>query len=154
MHARFLQFVVAGESFLAEISSVRQILAPSQPSAVPGAPSFIEGVIVYQGQAVPLIDLRSRLFPASPLPGRSLILVIATASTGTLALRVDEVRPIVTLDLDSIQPPPPVIHGLAGDLLVGVGPAEDEGIHLVLDLERVLSVEERIELAAVRNSST
>jgi purine-binding chemotaxis protein CheW len=153
MDARFLQFVVAGESFLAEITSVRQILAPSQPSAVPGAPSFIEGVIVFQRHAVPLIDLRSRLFPESPHPERSLILVIATAGTGTVALRVDEVRPIVTLDLDSIQPPPSVIHGLAGDLLVGVSPAEDSAVHLILDLERVLSVEERGALAAVQSSS-
>ncbi|HEY5611744.1 MAG TPA: hypothetical protein VIL97_11080, partial [Thermoanaerobaculia bacterium] len=58
---------------------------------------------------------------------------------------VDGVRRIITVDADSILPPPPLIRDLQGELFIGVVPREGE-VFLLLDLETLLTAEEKVSL--------
>jgi purine-binding chemotaxis protein CheW len=142
--AVFLICTVGDERFLFDIGSVRQVLHSVEVTLVPGSPSFLEGIVLLGTEAVPVVDLRDRLFPTSPKPQYPLVVVVSTA-IGLLGVKVDDVRRTVTLDLDALMPPPPLVSGLAGDLFVGV--AEIAGRpHLIADLERILTTEEKGEL--------
>jgi purine-binding chemotaxis protein CheW len=147
--ARFLVFRVGPEFFLADVGSVRQVLSGAEITPVPSAPPFLEGIFVLDAAPVPVIDLRARLFPRAEPSEHPLILVVTT-DFGILGLRVDDVRRTVNVDLNSILAPPAVISGLAGELVVGVTDIGDR-VHLVLDLEKVLTTGEKRQLeVAVR----
>lgn len=144
--ARFLVFRVGPEMFLAEISSVRQVLQGVSLTRVPAAPPFIEGIVLLHGTPVPVVDLRARLFPDAS-PAEYPLIVVISSEIGLLGLRVDEIRKTETLQLDALVPPPPLVGGLSGDLFIGV--AEFGGqLHLLLDLEHVLTSVEKEELKA------
>ena len=143
--ARFLVSRIGPELFLTDIGSVRHVVADSKVTPVPGGPAFLEGVILVDGTPVAVIDLRTRLFPGHPREATSLVMIVSTG-LGLLGLRVDDVRRTIVLPLDSLLPPPAVVAGLAGDLLVAVATAKDT-TYLVLDVERAITADERAILA-------
>ena len=68
--------------------------------------------------------------------------MIVSTELGPLGLRVDDVRRTIVLPLDALVPPPPVVAGLAGDVLVAVATA-NETTYRVLDVERAITADER-----------
>jgi len=58
---QLVTFKVAGQDFAFNIFQVERILRYEAPAPLPKAPDFLEGVLQYQGGAVPLVDLRKRL---------------------------------------------------------------------------------------------
>lgn len=139
---RFLTFSVGPELFVFDIMRVQQIVPYRGTSAVPGSPDFIEGVMVLRGEVVPVIDLHNRFFPDQTLerPEASLVLVTRTPA-GILGLRVDEVRKILTVELSEIMPAPPIIHGLKGEMFIGVIEQNQE-LFLVIDVDHLLTPEQ------------
>src|SRR5204863_1262046 len=64
---QLVTFKVGGQDFAFNIFQVERILRYEAPAPLPKAPEFLEGVLQYQGGAVPLIDLRKRLGAEAPL---------------------------------------------------------------------------------------
>jgi len=64
---QLVTFKVGGEDFAFNIFQVERILRYEAPAPLPKAPEFLEGVLQYEGAAVPLVDLRKRLGTPSPL---------------------------------------------------------------------------------------
>lgn len=137
---RLITFRVGPETFAADIMAVRQVLMYEGSTAVPTAPAFVEGIIVYHGEVVPVIDLRRRLFPDSQTPDQSLVLITA-AKSGSVGLRVDEVGTMANVTTDDLMPAPALTRGVRGEYLVAVVQHRDEML-LVLDLEAVLTDDE------------
>jgi len=141
---RLITFRVGPETFVLDIMALRQIVPYAGSTSVPTAPSFVEGIMVLRNEVIPIIDLRERLYPDSPRAEQPLVLITLT-SAGTIGLKVDEVRRIVTLDSDVFLPSPPLVRGIRGELLIGVVPHGDE-VYLLIDVENVLTEPEKIEL--------
>ncbi len=145
---RLITFRIGPETFVLDIMAVRQIIPYSGSTTVPTAPDFIEGVIVLRNEVVPVIDLRTRLYPALPERSEAPLVFIMMSNEGIIGLKVDEVRQIVTVSSDELLPPPPLIHGIRGDLLIGVVPHGKE-VYLLIDLENLLSSNEKEQLRAI-----
>lgn len=141
---RLITFRVGPETFVLDIMAVRQIVQYTGSTSVPTAPSFVEGIVVLRNEVIPIIDLRERLYPRSDRAEQPLVLITHTTA-GIIGLKVDEVRRIVTLPTDSFLPPPELIRGIRGELLIGVVPHGDE-VYLLIDVEAVLSEPEKEEL--------
>lgn len=141
---RLITFRVGPETFILDIMAVRQIVQYTGSTTVPTAPSFVEGIIVLRNEVIPIIDLRERLYPRSERAEQPLVL-ITYSDTGVIGLKVDEVRRIVTLPTDSFLPPPPLVRGIRGELLIGVVSHGDE-VYLLIDVEAVLTEPEKVEL--------
>ena len=141
---RLITFRVGPETFVLDIMAVRQIVPYTGSTSIPTAPSFVEGIIVLRNEVIPVIDLRARLYPALPKAEQPLVLIIHTAA-GAIGFKVDEVRRIITLSTDSFLPPPPIIRGIRGELLIAVVPFGEE-IYLLIDVENVLTEPEKVEL--------
>ena len=71
---------------------------------------------------------------------------ITHSSAGIIGLKVDAVRRIVNVSADALLPPPPIIRGIRGELLIAIVPYEDE-VYLLIDIENILSGDEKRELA-------
>lgn len=148
---RLITFRIGSETFVLDIMAVRQITVYGGTTAVPTAPSFIEGIIILRNEVVPLIDLRDRLQVASSQRSERPLVLITETSAGTIGLKVDEVRRIITVMSTALLPPPPLIRGVSGDLLVAIVPQGEE-VFLLLDVESILSNEEKTELQSAELS--
>ena len=144
---RLITFVVGPERFVFDIMTVRQIIPYAGTTKVPRAPKFIEGIIILRSEVIPIVDLRSRLFPSHSEPVEHPLVLICETSYGTIGLKVDEVLRILPVQTDQVLPAPGLIRGLSGDLFFGIIPTEKH-VLLVLDLESLLSSEEQAALAA------
>lgn len=142
---RLITFRVGNETFVLDIMSVRQIIPYGGSTSIPTAPSFVEGIIVLRNEVIPIVDLRDRLYPKGSERGEHPLVLITETSAGTIGLKVDEVRRIITVMTDGLLPPPPIARGIRGDLLIAVIPQGDE-IFLLMDIEHILTVEEKQEL--------
>jgi purine-binding chemotaxis protein CheW len=141
---RLITFRVGPETFVLDIMAVRQIVPYTGSTTVPTAPSFIEGIIVLRNEVIPIIDLRNRLYPRVEAVKEPLVLITHT-SAGVIGLKVDEVRRIVNVAADSLLPPPPLVRGIRGELLIAVVPFGEE-VYLLIDVENVLTIDEKSEL--------
>ncbi len=138
---RLITFSIGEEVFVFDIMRVRQIVPYSGSTPVPRAPEFIEGITVLRDEVIPIVDLRKRFFPALGPAADPLTLVTRTPA-GLIGLKVDDVRRILNVKVDEIMEAPKVIHGLRGELFIGFIKRE-EGVYLLLDLDALLSSEER-----------
>ena len=142
---RFITFRVGPETFVLDIMAVRQIIPYSGSTPVPTAPKFIEGIIVLRNEVIPVIDLHERLHPQVREKVDAPLVLISHSSAGMIGLKVDEVRRIVTVTSDKLLPPPAIIRGIRGELLIAVIPYGDE-IYLLMDIENVLTGDEKVAL--------
>jgi purine-binding chemotaxis protein CheW len=150
---RLITFRVGPETFVLDIMAVRQIIPFAGSTSVPTAPAFVEGIIVLRNEVIPIIDLRDRLYPRLAGRAEQPLVLITHTSAGTIGLKVDEVRRIVNVTADKLLPPPPLVRGIRGELLIAVIPVGEE-IFLLIDLENVLSAGEKDELRAADLTQT
>ena len=148
---RLITFRVGPETFVLDIMAVRQIIPYSGSTSVPTAPSFVEGIIVLRNEVIPIIDMRDRLYPTKSRAEEPLVL-ITHSTAGTIGLKVDEVRRIVNIASNELLPPPPLVRGIRGELLIAVIPHGEE-VYLLIDLENVLTADEKVELQQAELSS-
>jgi len=143
---RLITFTVGPETFVLDIMGLRQIIPYTGSTTVPTAPTFIEGIIVLRNEVIPIIDLRARLYPQLQERSEQPLVLITHSSAGVIGIKVDAVRRIVNVSTDALLPPPPIIRGIRGELLIAIVPYEDE-VYLLIDIENILSGDEKRELA-------
>jgi purine-binding chemotaxis protein CheW len=133
--------------------AVRQIVPYTGSTSIPTAPSFVEGIIVLRNEVIPIIDLRDRLYPQLTERAEQPLVLITHSSAGMIGLKVDEVRRIVNVSSDQLLPPPPLVRGIRGELLIAVIKQDDE-IYLLIDLENLLTAGEKHDLQEADLSSS
>jgi len=134
------------QEFALEISQVDRILRYQEPSPVPSAPDFLEGVLPYDGGVVPVVDLRKRLeLPATQVEETRVMIV--TMDGQRVGMVVDGVREVLRVDSRRIAPSPPMVRGLAAKYILGVLTLEDRTV-ILLQAGRLFSSEERLQLEA------
>jgi purine-binding chemotaxis protein CheW len=143
---RLITFTVGFETFVLDIMGLRQIIPYTGSTTVPTAPPFIEGIIVLRNEVIPIVDLRSRLYPQLQERSDQPLVLITYSSAGIIGIKVDAVRRIVNVSTDALLPPPPIIRGVRGELLIAIVPYEEE-VYLLIDIENILSGDEKRELA-------
>jgi purine-binding chemotaxis protein CheW len=131
-------FVLDGQRFGLPLSRVRRVIPSVSITPLPGAPAIVAGAINLRGQVIPVIDLRRRL----GLPERSVALddrfVIASTARRTLALVADAVPGVLPAAAEIVAPDT-VLPGLPH--VAGIAKLDD-GLVLIHDLERFLSLDE------------
>ena len=150
---RLITFRVGKETFILDIMAVRQIVPYNGSTQVPTAPAFIEGIVVLRSEVIPIVDLRDRLYPQLGGFSEHPLVLITMTSAGVIGFKVDEVRRIINVTSDSFLPPPPLVRGIRGELLIAVVPQGEE-IFLLIDVENVLSSDEKVELRQADLSSS
>jgi purine-binding chemotaxis protein CheW len=143
---RLITFTAGPETFVLDIMGLRQIIPYTGSTTVPTAPAFIEGIIVLRNEVIPIVDLRARLYPQLQERPEQPLVLITHSSAGMIGLKVDAVRRIINMSTDALLPPPPIIRGIRGELLIAIVPYEEE-VYLLIDVENILSGEEKRELA-------
>ncbi len=138
-------FRVGQELYALDIMRIKEIIRPQKLTAIPKAPSFIEGVINLRGAVIPVADMRKRFDQPISEENRKNRIVICSLSGKIIGLLVDEVTEVKRYSRKEIAPAPQFIKGPQADYFLGVARRDDELVMLI-DLEKVLSTNEKIEL--------
>ena len=139
---QLVSFVIEKEEFGIDILNVQEIIHPVAITRVPGAPSFVEGVINLRGRIVPVIDLRKRFgLPPRPIDRHTRIVVVEL-SNRVIGFMMDAVREVLRVSRTVIEPPPELALGIDAHYICGVAKLEDR-VLILLELEAVLSAEEK-----------
>ena len=140
-------FQLASTEYALDIMRIKEIIQPLRITSVPKAPMFIEGVIELRGAILPVVDLRKRFELPAPPPVRATKYIIVTVDERAVGLVVDAVGEVLRVPRGELAAPP-FPRGEAARTFSGVVRRSGR-IILVLDIERILSSEERISLAGV-----
>jgi purine-binding chemotaxis protein CheW len=141
----FLTVTFAGDTYAMPLARVREIIEYAAPSRVPAMPDCVRGVISLRGSVVPVIDLARKLgvgeIVATKRTCITMIDVFAEGEPLALGVLSDSVDDIVDLADTDIAPAPPFGARVRLEYLRGIA-RTGGGILLVLDVDRVLSLEE------------
>ena len=145
---QLVSFDLATESYGVDIGAVREIIRLQKITNVPRTPEFVEGVINLRGKVIPVVDLRKRFgLPVGDQSAENRIVVVDIGGQD-IGVIVDAVNEVLRIFSDSVEPPSSVITTADSDYLMGIAKVDDK-LLILLDLESVLSAEERAVLADV-----
>lgn len=155
LQGQYLTFVVGKDSLGVAIDDVKEIIEIRTITSVPMTPNYIKGVINLRGNVVPVIDLSARLGAGvSEMSKRSCIVlveVVAEDSSQHLGMLVDQVQEILEIAPDNLQSAPSFGSDIRVDFIQAMGRVGDDFI-ILLDINRVLSINELAALAEITNS--
>ena len=138
-------FRIGSELYAIDIMRIKEIIRPQKLTPIPKAPSFIEGVINLRGVVIPVADLRKRFDQPISEANRKNRIVVCSLSGRIIGLMVDEVTEVKRFGRQEIAPAPQFIDGPEAHYFLGVA-RRDEDLIMLIDLEKVLSSDEKIEL--------
>lgn len=140
-------FRVGPQEFALDILQIERILRYTPPAPLPKAPPFLEGVVQYEGGAVPVVDLRKRFELEAPIREETRLMVLDLEDQ-RIGVLVDEVREVMRVDSTTITAPGPMVSGLAAAYIAGIITRPARTI-IILNARRLLSSTERLALAGM-----
>ena len=147
--SRWVTFRLEDETYGIDVMQIREVLRSPEISPVPGAPSYMLGIINLRGNVVAIIDTRSRfgLPPKAEIDDASRILVLE-AGDYVVGFLVDSVSEVAELRNDNIEPTPDTGSGDASRFISGLYNRK-EGLLILLDASKLLSDSELADLANI-----
>jgi len=145
---QLVSFNIGEEEFGVDILKVQEINRMVEVTRVPNAPEYVDGVINLRGKVIPIIDLRRRFgMPRKEKDKNSRIIVVELTGK-VLGFVVDAVSEVLRIPGSVTEPPPSIIAGIKAEYITAIGKLENR-LLILLDLERVLTMEEHDELRKV-----
>ncbi|MBI5590735.1 MAG: chemotaxis protein CheW [Deltaproteobacteria bacterium] len=140
-----LVFKLDEQSYALRLSVVEKIIRAVAVTALPRKPEVVLGVIGVHGRIVPVVDIRKRFRLLEREMQLSDQMIIASTAHRTLALLVDSTAGVVQLSEEEMVGAAEIVPNLG--YVEGAVRLED-GIVLIHDLDRFLSLEEEKALGA------
>ncbi len=135
------------EAYGVDIGSVREIIRLQDITKVPGTPDFVEGVINLRGKVTPVVDLRKKLGITVAEQNAENRIVVMDIAGQDIGMVVDAVTEVLRISASAVEPPSTVITSTTDhDYLMGIAKL-DEKLIILLDLDKVLSLQEKQELS-------
>ncbi len=152
--AQYLTFLLSGEMYAVGILNVKEIIEYGQLTEIPMMPAFIRGVINLRGSVVPVIDLSARFGgQQTEVSRRTCIVIIEIGNEEErhdIGVVVDAVSEVLEVSAADIEPAPSFGAKIRADFIDGMGKIGGKFV-IILDIQRVLSVEEIATLATVKD---
>jgi purine-binding chemotaxis protein CheW len=146
-YVQMISFSIGAELFGVKILVVQEIIMIPEVTKIPNSPDFVEGVINLRGNIIPVLDLRKRLrlrnvSRADERKAGTRIIVVETEGNIT-GFIVDAVSKVISVPSAKVFPPPEIlVAGVQSQYIAGVVHLP-EGILIILDFKKVLSMDEK-----------
>lgn len=141
-NVKILIFVVNKEYYAADIMQVERILGHEISTKIPDVPNFVDGVINYEGNILPVISLAKRFnLPDSDVTNETKV-IVSKLENGKVGIIVDLVSEVRDVALSDIEEPPNVISGISKRYIKGLIKT-DNNIVIFLDISKILTDEEK-----------
>lgn len=142
---QWVTFRLENETYGINVMQVQEVLRYTEIAPVPGAPSYVLGIINLRGNVVTVIDTRQRFGLISADVTDNSRIVIIEADKQVIGILVDSVAEVVYLRQSEVETAPNVGNDEAAKFIQGVCNKNEELLILV-DLEKMMSAQEWAEL--------
>jgi len=142
MEYQLVVFELLHEQYGVDISAVEGIIKMQAITRMPQAPSFVEGITNMRGMVMPVIDLRKRFGLATKEVDKDTRIVVVFMDDKKIGMIVDAVSEVLRVSDEIIEPPPPMVTTVNSACIKGIAKLDDRLV-ILLDLDRVLTVEEK-----------
>ncbi len=146
---RYLIFLVKEEYFGIDVFKVVEIIKPTRFYHVYDLPDFIEGLINLRGELIPIVSMRKR-FGIDESPSKSRIIIVKIEDE-KIGLQVDSVVEIAEIPPEKISKPSKLFKGFKAEFIESVAELKDNRVAIILNLNRVLTTEEKILLKSSKD---
>ena len=142
---QYVVFTLDEQRYALYLPAVTRVVRTIEIMRLPKVPEIILGVVNMQGQVVPVVDIRRRFRLPEREQELSDQLIIAKTARRSVALVVDAIEGFIEHPGQEVIPPEKILSGT--EYIEGVIKLED-GLILIHDLDKFLSLEEDKELDA------
>lgn len=141
---KILIFGINDEFYATDIMEIERILAYEEPTRVPDSPNFVEGVINYEGNILPIICLSKKFnIPKANIYNDSdRKIIVSKSEEGKIGILVDIVCEVRDVSEDNIEEPPEIISGISKRYIKGLIKEKDK-IIIFLNLATILTQKEK-----------
>lgn len=143
---QWVTFRLGEEVYGINVMQVQEVLRMTEIAPVPGAPAYVLGIINLRGNVVTVMDTRQRFGLLPQEADDSTRIVIIEAEDQVVGILVDSVAEVVYLRQSAIDTAPNVGNEENSRYIQGVA-NRDEGLLILVDLNRLLTDEEWKEFA-------
>lgn len=140
---QYVAFKLGKEDYGIDIMNVKEIGPYKESVKLPDSPDFIEGIINYRDKVIPIINLKKRFNLANEGVTNDTRIIIINLEKKQVGFVVDEASQTVRLDDEDIEPTPDIISKIDRRYITGVGKLAGEKLLILINLEKVLSDEEK-----------
>ena len=133
-------FRVGSAEYALPASLVLHLESYEEATHVPGAPSYVAGIVNVRGRVVPVVDLRARFgLPAVAHAAEHRIVVVQIAQR-VAALLVDSAREVLNIEDTSFEKPPELIEDQTAGFVSGIAKVAKR-LFLLVDVPRIIGEE-------------
>lgn len=145
---QFVIFKLDEEEYGIDIINVKEIGTYKEPVNIPNSPDFIEGIINYRGEVIPIVNLKKRFNLNGLVIGKNTRVIIINIKDKQVGFVVDEASQTIRLDESDIEKTPEMVTKVNLEYITGVGKKDDRLI-LMIDLEKVLTDNEKQKISTL-----
>ncbi len=142
---QLVTFQLGDEQYGIDIMDVKEIVRVQEIRPIPNAPSYVEGIFNLRSEIIPIINLHRRFHLKKPMIGEDDELlsgfIIIDLDGMKLGVIIDRVARVVTVENESIKPPPQMLTGIGAEYIQGVV-HQDEGYLIILDIRKLFNPKE------------
>jgi purine-binding chemotaxis protein CheW len=141
----YLSFILGDEVFAIKVDKVLEVLENQKITKVPKAPEYINGLINFRGEILPVVNTRIKFnMPELVETDNTVIIVLDLNFNGKqveLGAMADAVKDVVDIRLTEIKSVPDIGIKYSIDYVSGMYKYGDHFI-MILDVDKVFSIEE------------
>lgn len=136
---RLVVFRLDAQRYALPLAAVERIVRAVEVTPLPNAPSIVLGVIDVEGHVLPVLNIRQRFLLPERNPGPDDQFLITQTGRRMVALVVDETEGVIERPESAVVDAAQIVPGL--EQFQGVFRLDD-GLVLIYDLEKFLSLDE------------
>jgi purine-binding chemotaxis protein CheW len=142
---QLVTFQLGEELYGIDIMDVKEIVRVQDIRPIPNAPSYVEGIFNLRSEIIPIINLHRRFHLKKPIMAEEDELlsgfIIIDIDGMKLGVVIDRVARVVTVEKDTVQPPPQMLTGIGAEYIQGVV-HQEHGYLIILDIRRLFNPRE------------
>lgn len=142
---KVLIFSINNEYYATDIMEVERILGYEEPTKLPESPYFVEGVINYEGNILPVINIAKKFNLQLSSVELERKIIVAKQKDKKFGIVVDQVSEVKDVENESIENAPEVVAGVAKRYIKGLIKLEGK-IIIFLNLATILTEEEKMSI--------
>ncbi len=140
---KHLIFSLGPESFGIPLSQVKEVIGMVEITPIPNVPPFFKGIINLRGHIISVIDLKTKLsIPRKEADSKKPCIVICKFNDIVIGSIVDDVTEVCGFEESAIERTIDIQSNVSRDYVTGVAKIQGKGLTLLLEIGKVLNVNE------------
>ncbi|MBE6068649.1 MAG: purine-binding chemotaxis protein CheW [Clostridium lundense] len=139
---KVLIFSVGNNYYATDIMEIERILGYEEPTKLPDSPEFLEGVMNYEGNILPVISLNKKFAIESKEKSADTKIIVAKQNDYKTGIVVDLVLEVKDVKKENIEDAPQIVGGISKRYIKGLIKI-DKKIIIFLNLAAILTEDER-----------